>query len=415
MSQFAPLRLAVKALDIAASHLPARLVRAPASDTGATLSPLLHWMFHLRHLKNGSANLGAATPAQARRQLRADVLPLSRGYAVREVRELTIPGPAGALQARHYRPAAAGELPVLLVFLHGGGWVTGDLDTHDDVCRLLCREAGMQVLAVDYRLAPEHPFPAPVDDAEAAVRWAQENAARFGVAPTAIAVGGDSAGGNLATVTAQRLAATGSALLAQLLIYPATDFSTPRDSQRRFGTGFILSQADRDWFEHHYLGGNADLKRHVQASPLLNAQPGVLAPALVVTSGFDILRDEGEAYAQHLQATGTLVEHVRCEHLGHGFINLAGAHRDSELATIRIARQWRRLCNRALALGTTAAVAPATETVKGDAKPAAAKKARAAAPKKAKATPAPNAAGNSQPAAAAGAVKPKRVKKSTSA
>jgi acetyl esterase len=381
MSQFNPLRLVVKSLDVLASQLPARLTRAPVSDTGAHLSPLLHWMLHLRRLKNGSADMITDDPAQARRLFRADMKLIARGYPVREVRALSIPGPAGAMPARHYRPEAAGELPALLVFLHGGGFMIGDLDTHDDACRLLCRETGMQVLSVDYRLAPEHVFPAAAEDAEAAVRWAQQNAAQFGVAPTAIAVGGDSAGGNLSTVVAQRLAKSGTPLLAQLLIYPATDMVTPRASQQLFGEGFFLSFADREWFEDSYVGHDKALRGDVGASPLLNEEPGVLAPALLITSGFDVLRDEGEAYVGHLRAHGTSVEHIRFEHLGHGFINLAGAHRDSELATMKIARQFRLLCNRVLALGATAATAkPAAASAVAKKKPAKKKAARKSTP-----------------------------------
>jgi acetyl esterase len=240
-------------------------------------------------------------------------------------------------------------LPALLLFFHGGGFVLGDLDTHDDVCRFLCTESGMQVLSVDYRLAPEHPFPAPVEDALAVLRWARTQAAAFGIDAAAIAVGGDSAGGNLAAVAAQLLAAEGMPLLGQLLVYPATDRTTVRDSHRRFGQGFFLSHEDREWFYHHYLAGNAALGADPRVSPLLNAAPGRLAPALVVTGGFDMLRDEGEAYAAHLEAHGTTTELMRIGHVGHGFLNLAAIHRDSEQAARRVARAWWALCNRALA------------------------------------------------------------------
>lgn len=344
MSRFSPRRTLVRTLDGIASRLPARLRPTPRNDAGATLSPLLHWLLHLRRLVSG-ADMTDPAPALARQRMRADLLPLAAGYPVREVRELVVPGAAGPLAARHYRPEPEGELPVLLLFFHGGGFVIGDLDTHDDVCRLLCRESGMQVLSVDYRLAPEHPFPAAPDDAEAVTRWAQQNAAQFGVAPHAIAVGGDSAGGNLAAVTAQALAQAEPPLLAQLLIYPGTDRPTPRESHRLFGEGFFLSREDRDWFYHHYLAGDESLGYDIRVSPLLSQNSGVQAPALVVTAGFDMLRDEGEAYAGHLRAHGTEVRQLRVENVGHGFMNLASVHRDSERAFQRIARDWRRLCN----------------------------------------------------------------------
>jgi acetyl esterase len=341
-------RTLARSLDRVASVLPAALVPVPENDTGARLSPLLHWLLHLRRLTT-PGDLAAPDAALARRRFRRDILPLRVGYPVRAVRELTVRGGAGPLKARHYEPDTSGAVPALLVFFHGGGYVLGDLDTHDDVCRLLCRETGLQVLAVDYRLAPEHPFPAAVDDAEAAVRWAQEHAAQFGVHKTAIAVGGDSAGGNLAAVTAQHMAATGRPLLAQLLVYPGTDRSVRRDSHDRFGTGFFLSDADREWFYTLYLAGNEALGQDPRVSPLLTRPLPAVAPAIVVTGGFDMLRDEGEAYAAHLGSAGLAAELLRFDRLGHGFLNLTGVHRESELAAIRIARAFRLLCLQRLA------------------------------------------------------------------
>lgn len=331
----------LQAINAVASWLPTDHPRLSKSDAGVALSPFLEALRHLRQLTTAK---GSDKPSaqSVRRKFRSDLLKMRVGFPVREARDMNIPGAAGALKARLYRPSDD-ALPLLLVYFHGGGFVVGDLDTHDDACRLLCQESGMPVLAVDYRLAPEHPFPAAVEDAEAAVRWALDHAAGLGA--QAVAVGGDSAGGNLAAVTAQTLAGEGVRLLAQLLIYPGTDRTTTRLSHALFGEGFFLSQGERELFYHHYLDGQPALEADPRVSPLLKVDPGVLAPALVVTAGFDMLRDEGEAYAAHLAATGTAVTQLRFDRLGHAFINLAGVHTESRLAATQIARHWRQLCH----------------------------------------------------------------------
>jgi acetyl esterase len=341
----------LQAMDAVASRLPERLAFLPKNDAGEPLSPFLEGLRHLRRL-TAPHNAAELSPQALRTRFRADLLAMRVGFPVRDVRNISIPGAEGELRARHYRPASTTALPVLLVYFHGGGFVFGDLDTHDDACRLLCQESDMPVLSVDYRLAPEHPFPAAVEDAEAAVRWALNNLAQFGV--EAIAVGGDSAGGNLATVTAQTFAATGAPLLAQLLIYPGTDRVTPRASHQLFSDGFFLNRVDREFFYHQYLNGQQQLATDPRVSPLLNPGPGSLAPALVVTAGFDMLRDEGEAYADHLQKTGTRMELTRFERLGHGFINLASVHADSRRAVQQTAAQWRSLCQQQLIHGEKA-------------------------------------------------------------
>lgn len=343
-------RTLVRSLDQMTSLVPRPVLRAPRNDSGAQLSPLLHWLVYLRKLTHLGANLNDNDVITARQRFRKDILPLRMGFHVHDVRELKVQGGAGELKARHYIPDDSGALPALLVYFHGGGYVLGDLDTHDDVCRLLCLETGMQVLSVDYRLAPEHPFPAPVDDAVAALKWAQDHAADFGLRPQAIAVGGDSAGGNLAAVAAQQMAALGRPLLAQLLIYPSTDRSTRRESHDRYGKGFFLTDEDREWFYKLYLNGNEALARDNRVSPLLTRPLPALAPAVLVTAGFDMLRDEGEAYAEHLHQGGIEVELMRVHNLGHGFMNLAGVHQDSQLAAVRMARTFRLLCNRELSL-----------------------------------------------------------------
>jgi acetyl esterase/lipase len=243
------------------------------------------------------------------------------------VRDLTVRGGAGVLRARHYAPEAGQGRPLVL-FLHGGGWVTGDLDSHDLPCRLLCKHAGVHVVAVDYRLAPESPFPAAVEDAVAAYAWALDHAEELGADPSRIGVAGDSAGGNLAAVVSQHAADEGlQRPAAQLLIYPGVDASQSRPSKSLFGEGFLLTRAAMDWYVETYAGGT---DRHdPRLSPLLAKDLAGLPPTLVETAGLDPLRDEGEAYAAALREAGVPVVLRRARGLVHGFANLGGIHRPS--------------------------------------------------------------------------------------
>jgi acetyl esterase len=239
------------------------------------------------------------------------------------VRELTLPAPGGAIKARLYRPTADGMLPGL-VFFHGGGWVIGDLDSHDDLCRDLAAQAGCAVLAVDYRLAPEHCFPAAAEDAIAAADWAAANAAQLGIDPARLAVGGDSAGGNLAAVVALAARDAGRPLAAQLLIYPVTDLSRLEgESYRTCGEGYGLTAAAMAWFRAHYLS-NAAATGDWRVSPLLAEDLHRLPPALVVTAEFDVLRSEGEAYARRLAEAGVPTRLARYDGMIHGFASMAG-------------------------------------------------------------------------------------------
>jgi acetyl esterase len=244
--------------------------------------------------------------------------------AVAEARDTTIAGADGPLKARLYVPEeAAGSPPgPLVVFYHGGGWVAGDLDTHDRPCRLLAKASGARVLSVDYRLAPEHPFPAPVDDALAAFRDAVARAGELGADPNRIAVAGDSAGGHLATVTAQSAVASGGPRPAfQLLIYPVTDLVEVAPSRLTFAAGFSLTKANMDWYEEQLLGTHGD-RHDPRASPLRAADVKDSPPALVVTAGFDPLRDEGEAYARKLHDAGVHTVPRRYPGYIHGFTNV---------------------------------------------------------------------------------------------
>jgi acetyl esterase len=238
------------------------------------------------------------------------------------VNDLSIPGPAGEIAARHYRPPS-GAAAHLLVFYHGGGWTIGDLDTHDVLCRLTCRDAGIHVLSIDYRLAPEHPAPAAIEDAYAAFKWAYEHADELGASPGRVAVGGDSAGGNLAAVVSQLARDDGGpAPVLQWLLYPRTDFTAQTRSLSLFARGFLLTKRDIDWFGSQYLRRSDVDWADPRVSPLLAESLSGLAPALIAVAGFDPLRDEGESYATALQAAGTAVDLRSMGSLTHGFASL---------------------------------------------------------------------------------------------
>jgi acetyl esterase len=239
---------------------------------------------------------------------------------VAAVTNLSIPGPAGPIPARHYSPGPS--LAPLLVFYHGGGQVLGSLDTHDDLCRKICRDGGMHVLSVDYRLAPEHRAPAGADDAFAAFLWARDHAEELGADGDRVAVGGDSAGGNLAALVAQRARNEGPGLPAlQLLIYPVTNYRDETRSQTLFAEGYFLTKCDLNWFRNHFLSGAEVDAADPRVSPLLADDLTGLPPALLLTGGFDPLRDEGKQYADAMRAAGVSVDHRQFGSLVHGFAN----------------------------------------------------------------------------------------------
>lgn len=231
----------------------------------------------------------------------------------------TIPGPAGEIPVRLYVPPDGSAPRGLVVFYHGGGWVICGLDTHDQTCRELCSRSGAAVLSVDYRLAPEHPFPAPVEDAWAALRWAHDHAGELGADPDRMAVAGDSAGGNLSAVMALMARDEGITLLHQLLIYPATDFSTRRPSMKENGQGYLLTEQSIEWFEGHYAPDRTDWR----ASPMLAPDHSRVAPATVLTCEYDPLRDEGNDYAVKLADAGVPVTSRCYEGLIHGAFGFA--------------------------------------------------------------------------------------------
>jgi acetyl esterase len=281
---------------------------------------------------------------EARRQASRRAARLMAGppVPVRAVRDVVVDGAEGPLRARHYAPLSHGRFgsAPLLVWFHGGGFVVGDLDSADQPCRMLCRYADVHVLSVDYRLAPEHRFPASVDDALAAFAWALDHAGELGADPRRVAVGGDSAGGNLAAVVAQQTRQRRPPA-GQLLVYPPTDLLNRLPSADRFADGYFLTDSDAVWYRDVYTG-DAD-RSDPRLSPLLADDLTGLAPALVITAAFDVLRDHGESYARAMEAAGTPVVLRRVPSLIHGFFNTTGINQASYEAVVGIAASWRTL------------------------------------------------------------------------
>lgn len=278
-----------------------------------------------RAAKSGLPPYYSVSAVEARRLYKETRAALSPPVPdVEAVRALAASGPAGPIALRLYRGLGteAGALPVL-VYFHGGGWTIGDLDTHDIVCRTLANKARCALVAVDYRMGPEHKFPAAVEDCVAATRWVAEQAAALGVDAARIAVGGDSAGGNLATVVAITLRdAGGPPLVFQALAYPATDQRMDSASHTRFGAGYLLTRDNMLWFRDNYLApGDYDDWR---ASPIRAADLARLPPAHIITAGYDPLLDEGRAYSDRLLAAGVPVLYECFEGMAHGFLTMGG-------------------------------------------------------------------------------------------
>lgn len=246
-------------------------------------------------------------------------MPLRTGLHVTDRR---IPGPAGSIPVRIYRRYGLPEGAPAVVYLHGGGWVVGDLDTHDGSCRLIADESDCVVVSVDYRLAPEHPFPAAVDDAVAAYRWVHDHAAELSIEPGRVGVMGDSAGGNLAAVVAQVTRDTDvPPPVAQGLVYPATDAHFREKSHDLFSDGFFLTRRSMEWFRAHYLPDRTDWDSPL-ASPIEATDLSGVCPAIVVTAGFDPLRDEGRRYAERLADAGVSVRYRCYDDMVHGFFGM---------------------------------------------------------------------------------------------
>jgi acetyl esterase len=244
---------------------------------------------------------------------------------LRSIDDISISSPAGEIPIRIYTPDAPSPCPAM-VYFHGGGWVVCDLNTHDVVCSAIARRAGAVVVSVDYRLAPEHKFPAAVVDSYAAIVWVAANAPRLGIDPKRISVGGDSAGGNLATVVCLKSRdENGPAIAFQALVYPVTDLSSfDTGSYREFAAGYQLTKTEMEWFRDCYLGRKEDAQ-NPHASPLLARDLRGLPPALIITAECDPLRDEGEAYAKRLEQAGVPVTCTRYAGMIHPFFSLSGA------------------------------------------------------------------------------------------
>jgi acetyl esterase len=275
-------------------------------------------------IKSGRPAYHTLSPKEAR-QLFRETRPASTPTPpeIGTVKNLSANGADGPIPLRVYRPLGVADDVQLpgLVYFHGGGWVIGDLDTHDVQCRQTAAEAGIVVVAVDYRLAPEHKFPAAVDDSWAATRWVVAHGSELGIDSRRIAVGGDSAGGNLAAVVAlmARDAGNAPAIALQVLTYPVTDLSSESKSYGDFADGYMLTRDSMRWFKNHYLKSSSDADDW-RASPLRAASLAGLPPALIITAGFDPLRDEGAAYAARMTEAGGIVDYVCYGGMIHGFM-----------------------------------------------------------------------------------------------
>lgn len=315
-------------------------IRSPEGFELDLQSQALLWLMRVR----GKSPMYDANLDKARRRLDHDASVLApTNVTPLRVFDRAIPGVDGPRQCRVYRPrAAGGSLLPGLVWFHGGGFVLGSLASHDGVCRALASRAGIAVLAVDYRLAPEHRFPVGLEDALAATRWILERGESIGVAAGNVAIGGDSAGGNFAAGVTQALRGTKHQPNFQLLVYPATDATRREPSHRHFREGFVLDGDGISWFLGHYLADPV-LARDPRVSPVFAQDLSGLPAALVLTAGFDPLRDEGALYARRMSAAGGEVETICSEGSLHGFFNTAGGIDESarllDLAANRLRRR----------------------------------------------------------------------------
>jgi acetyl esterase len=328
-----------------ACGLPPRASRMlfgkPPTIDGQTLSTETQAILTLARWSGSDGFFAGKSVAEARAltAYEARVAERRPQIPMHEVRKIDVPGPGGPLASRFYvpHPSPAGEPAPLLVYYHGGGWVFGDPEMYDGVCRLLASASGCRVLSVGYRLAPEHPFPAAIEDAFASFEWAVANADSLGIDPARVGVGGDSAGGNMAAVVSHMARDGGGAQPAmQLLIYPVTDSAEDTRSRALFSEGFVLTRADMDAFEGAYLppGTDAsDQRISVLKCPDLRGLP----TAYVTTAGFDPLRDEGEAYALMMRDCGVRVALRRHSGLIHTFVNQTGVSRQALGAMLEVA------------------------------------------------------------------------------
>lgn len=314
----------------------------------SNLDPHLQIVVSARAFMDEGGLIGS-NPEKSRRRFRKEMRSLiDKPTPVESVKDFEIPVNSTQIGVRHYTPKLTGraitndgKLP-LLVFFHGGGFVVGDLDTHDEPCRLFCQQAQVHVLSINYRLAPEHPAPAAAEDCLEALKWAYEHAADLDIDPTKIAVGGDSAGGNLSAVVSQLAVGKPYAPAAQLLIYPCVDLKNQFPSHLAYGKGLFLNQSDMDNAKSSYVTSGKLTLSDPLVSPLFGNLTG-LPPALLITAELDALRDEGEMYAVKMREAGSHCIAHRIEHQGHGFINITSINRQALAATQQIAHDFRAL------------------------------------------------------------------------
>ncbi len=274
---------------------------------------------------SGQPKLWELSPPDARKMAVELARMVESKEPIGKIETGTLPGPVGPLPYRTYTPVTSAPEPLAgIIYFHGGAWVFGDLDTHDSMCRMLANESGCRVISIDYRLAPEHRFPAAVEDAYAATKWVVAHAQDFSVDPTRIAVAGDSAGGNLAAVVCQRAKTVGPRLALQVLFCPVADIAAENQSRRDFAEGYFLEGPLMAWAAGHYFPPGVDIK-DPRLSPLRAADLSGLPPAHIHTAGFDPLRDEGKAYADALERAGVEVRYVCHEHMIHHFYAMGGA------------------------------------------------------------------------------------------
>ncbi|WNC16499.1 alpha/beta hydrolase [Brevibacillus brevis] len=288
----------------------------------------------------GEPPMSTLTPEQNRERTAGMKALSGPPKALAKTESRMIPVEGGEIELRIYTPEGVGPFP-LFVYFHGGGWVIGDVETVDTVCRNIAHEADSVVASVNYRLAPEHKFPVPVEDCYAAVEWVARNAAELNGDPSRLAVGGDSAGGNLAAVVSQLAKQrSGPAISFQVLVYPVTQIGCDTESYRENGEGYFLTKDSMNWFFRHYLNAEEE-KTDVRASPLLSEDLSGLPPALVITAEYDPLRDEGEMYAERLRQAGVPVELTRYDGMIHGFFWMAGIMDKGAQAITQVASRLR--------------------------------------------------------------------------
>ena len=313
---------------------------------GNTLDTTMQLVLNLQRFSGNQGLILSEDVATARTLINIVAAQFPRAKVETTSTDVSLPGPAGEIRARHYRPNEDGA--PLLVYYHGGGFVVGGVDTtHDNLCEVICNDAGVHVLSVDYRLAPEHKAPAAVEDAYAGYRWALDNAAELGADPGRVAVGGDSAGGNLAAVVGQRARDDGDPPpVLQLLIYPITNYAGQTRSKGLFADGFFLRRWDMDFCEDKYIGGSGVDPADPRVSPLLADDLSGLPPTLLITAGFDPLRDEGRQYAEALRAAGNSVDAREFGSMIHSFPNFVGLGGGCVTATAEVTSALRAHLNR---------------------------------------------------------------------